>query len=112
LPVPAPAPGAAEHLAYPRPLDDPPSEGVFVRAPVGLAGLASWWRERHEPRAPAVTASWAADGRDAGPAYPPESFERWATPPAPTADQVRDTLEQVLLDEALADGLEVTDGPA
>ena len=112
LPVPAPTPGAAECPAHPRPLADPPPEGVFVQAPVGLAGLASWWQERHEPQAPGVTASWAGDGRDMGPAYLPESFERWTTPPVPTADQVRDTLEQVLLEEALADGLEVTDGPA
>ena len=61
---------------------------------------------------PAVTAPWAGDARGAGPAYPPGSSERWENPPAPTADQVRDALEQVLLEEAQAEGLEVADGPA
>ncbi len=82
------------------------SRPVFVEPPVGLAGLAGWWEAQADsvPDADRGPSGWATDSTQPGsrqPGYGPDG-----------ADQLRDLLERLLAEEALADGLELSDGPA
>lgn len=116
-------------------------------APVGLAGLVSWWQDQGRDEAtPARTdgspGGVAAHGpirRSGGdgepgsvpPGLPGRGWDQWATSApqfadpsdvqrpavdqawsAPSPEMLREALEQLLLDEALADGVEVRGGPA
>ena len=94
--------------------------------PVGLAGLAAWWADdgtEPDDRAAEPSGSPTVESPSWGAADSWPSDQRRPEPDAPglfdltdvDADPLgrfREALEQVLLDEALADGLEVTDGPA
>lgn len=97
------------------------SRPVFVEPPVGLAGLAGWWETQSDsvPDADRGPSGWATDSTQPGsrqPGYGPDGgFAPWSAD-ADTrlagADQLRDLLERLLAEEALADGLELSDGSA
>lgn len=99
--------------------------------PVGLAGLAAWWGDdgpepqveadpfepfeptSAQPRNSAAADSWLSDQRRPEPDGPALlDLGGVVDVDADPLGRFREALEQVLLDEALADGLEVTDGPA
>ncbi|HEY5981730.1 MAG TPA: hypothetical protein VIT41_19050 [Microlunatus sp.] len=92
----------------------------FVEPPVGLAGLVGWWQTQTvDDPAPTDQSSWSPVARPSDsspPGYgPDETNASWSAAvdtPTVGTDQLRDALERLLLDEALADGLEVGDGSA
>lgn len=91
--------------------------GGPIAPPVGLAGLVDWWQARSDggdrPTHPGVDGPTGSTHPEPSPDHGPTASEPWSGgDPYADADQFRDALERLLLDEALADGLEVSDGPA
>jgi len=94
---------------------------LFVEPPVGLAGLVGWWEAQSDsvPDTDRGPSGWATDSTQPGsrqPGYGPDGgFAPWsadADTPLAGTDQLRDLLVRLLAEEALADGLELSDGLA
>jgi hypothetical protein len=90
--------------AEPGRVDVRPIGGPETAAPSGLVELVSWWESAAAPDAEGGTAR-----REIGPASMSAGVhaDADATVGADQLSMFRDTLEMVLLDEALGDGLEV-----